>query len=309
MKLKLPKKDKRSFIKILQKRELEDLEVVNKIESYLQKRRGWVCRLPKKGSSVILLLSGGIDSLVAWELLTKKFGLKVYPFFVDAGSKGSRISVNFFTKYFKKKYPVLFEQPFIIKHKFLNYKFESLFNLKQLPGNKILDVIASQKYHQTEVPFFSGLSMLSAYHAVNYLEYLEFKKNIKVNTIICGVTAQDGISVRTQTLTFMRSLMLNIILFLNNFDLQFFSLFFEKEFDFFVQKEEIIKLGANLKLPLNKSYSCYFKNRYHCGDCLGCITRQLRFNQAKLVDSTAYVDKAKSKLLYLWMRVINYLKV
>ena len=84
----------------------EDLKIIKQCEDYLLEKRHYILRLPKKGDAVILLLSGGIDSVVLWGALLEK-GITVYP--VHAENKwrwfsGQWRSIQYFSRFFLKKY-------------------------------------------------------------------------------------------------------------------------------------------------------------------------------------------------------------
>ena len=59
-------------------------------------------------------------------------------------------------------------------------------------------------------------------------------------------------------------------------------------------KDEVVRLGVKLKIPLQYTYSCYvgkgFKNKIpiHCGGCLACKLRQAAFYWANIKDLTRY---------------------
>ena len=54
-------------------------------------------------------------------------------------------------------------------------------------------------------------------------------------------------------------------------------------------KGDIVKLGAQLKVPFEKTWSCYEGNEIHCGGCGTCVERREAFAQAGVCDPTIYV--------------------
>jgi len=56
-------------------------------------------------------------------------------------------------------------------------------------------------------------------------------------------------------------------------------------------KEEIVKLGAELKAPLGLSYSCYVGEEEHCSTCESCMRRKRAFKEANVIDETKYFKK------------------
>tara|TARA_Y100000310_G_scaffold317120_1_gene369614 strand:- start:484 stop:1161 length:678 start_codon:yes stop_codon:yes gene_type:complete len=54
-------------------------------------------------------------------------------------------------------------------------------------------------------------------------------------------------------------------------------------------KDEIVRLGKQLGVPLEKTYSCYVgAKKKHCGHCLSCRLRQEAFYWADEMDKTKY---------------------
>lgn len=59
-------------------------------------------------------------------------------------------------------------------------------------------------------------------------------------------------------------------------------------------REEIVLLGRRLKLPLEKTWSCYRNNDEPCGKCLGCTTRAAGFLRAGTPDPLLLEPVARS---------------
>lgn len=55
-----------------------------------------------------------------------------------------------------------------------------------------------------------------------------------------------------------------------------------------LDKDEIVKLGAEIGAPMDLSYSCYKGSEYHCGVCESCMRRKRGFNKAGIKDLTIY---------------------
>ena len=59
-----------------------------------------------------------------------------------------------------------------------------------------------------------------------------------------------------------------------------------------MDKAAICKLGANLSVPFEETWSCYLGTDLHCGRCGTCIERREAFHLAGLDDPTEYDSKA-----------------
>ncbi len=57
-------------------------------------------------------------------------------------------------------------------------------------------------------------------------------------------------------------------------------------------KADIAKRGAELNIPLEKTWSCYKGKALHCGRCGTCIERREAFDLAGITDPTLYADDA-----------------
>ncbi len=282
---------KASFNNKLKARDFENIDLINLIEGHFLKKRGYVFKMPKPGESVILLYSGGLDSTIAWSYLIEKYKLHVYPLIIsNPKNLGQQYSIRFFSKYFKKKYKNYYHPPFLVKNNFLSPKIKKqLTNLKKMHPQSILDRVSS---NFKPISPLSGLAALSPIYGLTYLEYLKSKNNIDIKAIFLAVLAGDGTAIATQTFTYLRKTLFFLDDYIHAGNLQIASIFFEKEIGLFCEKKDIIKLGSKqLRLPLEKTYSCYKNKLINCGSCLACYSRSLEFKKAKIVDKTFYYDK------------------
>lgn len=53
-------------------------------------------------------------------------------------------------------------------------------------------------------------------------------------------------------------------------------------------KSDIIKLGKLLDVDFSKTWTCYKGSEKHCGKCPSCISRINAFNEANIIDSVEY---------------------
>ena len=57
-------------------------------------------------------------------------------------------------------------------------------------------------------------------------------------------------------------------------------------------KAEVLRLGAELNVPLELTRTCQRTGLDHCGKCSRCQLRQSSFREAGLEDRTVYADSA-----------------
>ncbi len=55
-----------------------------------------------------------------------------------------------------------------------------------------------------------------------------------------------------------------------------------------MSKADIVRLGAELGVPFEQTWSCYQGGEFHCGDCGTCVERREAFKLAGIADPTAY---------------------
>jgi len=56
-----------------------------------------------------------------------------------------------------------------------------------------------------------------------------------------------------------------------------------------LQKSEVLKVGTQLGVPFELTWSCYRREEKHCGTCESCVNRKNAFKQAKIDDPTEYI--------------------
>jgi 7-cyano-7-deazaguanine synthase len=54
-------------------------------------------------------------------------------------------------------------------------------------------------------------------------------------------------------------------------------------------KAEVIRLGFEMKLPLEESWTCHRSGPVHCGVCRGCKERKTAFQASAIEDPTSYL--------------------
>lgn len=284
---------KPQFIDRLKKRKLENLEIVATVERFLKKKRGYVFRQPRRGEPVILLVSGGMDSIVAWAYLIEKYQYRVFPLYLNRGRERRRregFALQYFSKLFQKRYGAFYSAPkeftFLMPIPELEKEMQDA--KTYLHPKVILDSL-DDDHRLAEHASQYGMSIIVPLYGIPFARYLSEHLRIKVNTIFSAVTPEDGLGVPSQTLTSLRVAMLAMCTSTGDYHWNFSSVFFEKETGNWISKPEVIRLGFKLSLPLELAWSCYQTGLLHCGNCLSCISRREQFRRSGIKDRTTYV--------------------
>lgn len=267
------------------KKSFEEKKILFKIDKIFSEIRGYAFKMPKKKSSVILVVSGGLDSVSLWLLLLRKYCFTVYPIYFDNGNSSQKKSILFFSKYFHNKYPSLSKPLSITKKPYpTNQKITQLndmFVLANLVYNKI-----DRKY-AVLFPSSPTRSFYFNFYAFEYAYLLKQRRGININTVFTGIVPDDAYFVRESTLTTLRAINLAFCLIFGDSKWQF-SGPLEKKSGFYYTKSSLINYALKNNLPIEKAWSCDNRHKYHCGECPSCKTRIEVFQKLKIKDKTVY---------------------
>jgi 7-cyano-7-deazaguanine synthase len=308
----LPKISKSRFDNLLKERKVEDLDLIDAVDNFFIKKRGYVFRKPKAKTKVILLLSGGIDSTVAWAALLDIYNYQVYPLIIDRGlkkrAKRELRAVKNLEKHFSAKYPENYIKPFHLHVNPTPKEVLDLSNEKLLTANDLLNNFNQNNKmvnNQSNVVITraNGISpYLMSFYAVFYADYLKYTKGINIKDIYTGINFSDGFVIPSQSFTSLRTTLLSICGAKAEYDWNFSSVFLEREMGLMLDKKETIKLGKHLKVPFEKTWSCYQHKLFQCGDaCATCVDRRNSFKEAGVEDKTIY-------MFNLWYTIRQRLK-
>lgn len=127
-----------------------------------------------------------------------------------------------------------------------------------------------------------GKGIPSTYVAARNIVFLSFALSyaevIKANAIFIGANARDFSGYPDCRPDFYRAFRKVVKTGIKSKDIQLFTPLINKT------KAEIIRLGQNLGVPYELSWSCYRGGRRPCGECSSCRFRAKGFREAGLQD-------------------------
>ncbi len=128
------------------------------------------------------------------------------------------------------------------------------------------------------VPCRNSIFLISA---LAYAES-EFIKNKEIYDIFIGLINEGRVHMKDTTKEFIESINNLQKHATNNGNFKILAPLIDKD------KTEIIKLGKELNIPFELTYSCYIEGKNHCGKCLNCMLRKKAFYWAGISDPTRY---------------------
>lgn len=279
--VKIPKLSPAQITAILKTRKLENLSLITSIEKIFQKKRGFRIKVPPSQTPVILIVSGGLDSIIVWGYLMLVYKLVVYPVFINRGQRRAHLeeqAVDFFYDFYRQRLPDYCQpvQKFMASIPPMEIRFPITINS---------NTVVSKSGRWRGIPMYSA--MLVNY-AVQYAYYLEITQHTIVRTIFAGFMATDGLVMKDETLTAVRMSNLAVAELTEDYSWQVIALPLEKELGFLYGKEQFIRWATAVGIPLEKTRSCIMWNKLHCGECISCSTRKEAFAKAKIADPTQY---------------------
>ena len=226
--------------------------------------------------NAIMLVSGGLDSVVTAHYLRKKLNYnKIRILFFNYGQKTLKQE-----RKFSRKCALGINAEFMeIELKWLKNISNSLINkkgkVKRLKKEDLKDTIKESK--KWYVPCRNTIFLS---YALAYAESL-YLKDKKICNIAAGFKCEGKDSYQDATKEFVKE-MNNLSKISCNKPFRVISPLIE------LDKNEIVLLGKKLKVDFRDTYSCYIGTKRHCGYCLACKLRQAGFYWSNIEDPTRY---------------------
>lgn len=291
----------------------EDKQTLALQNTLLKRKRGYTFKLPPLGSSIIILFSGGIDSVSLTYLLLKRYNYQVYPiyFILKKENREQLKAVNYFNSYFIKHFPSQY-YPVEIR------KFTHLFSFREIPSYQTkvwenYNLISENTSYYPPVngyqTFFPNNPTRLGHYAFGAYDYhlsLRYVKNIVANTAFTAITHSDAL-MRECNLSVIRSVNVALCSITGDFSYQF-SAPIEKHEHFCFDKDQLAKLAIVGKVPIDKTWSCVFMKKTHCGLCQSCMERKNLFLNLGIKDVTRYYHPLRIPFLRKIRQILSVIQ-
>lgn len=214
----------------------------------------------------IILLSGGLDSLISLAIAKERYNIKL------------ALTFNYGQKAFNNEYKASKDIAnfYNIEHKIIDLDWlkdisMSSLNTKEnvpLLNNENLDdkLITEQSAKSVWVPNRNALFINIA---ASYAEAGNY------TNIIIGANKEEGATFKDNTQDFITAINNSLLNSTNN-NVQVYAPLIN------YNKEEIVRQGLLVNAPFELVYSCYLNNKKHCGKCESCLRlkRALELNNS-----------------------------
>lgn len=248
----------------------------DELEKILLARRGYVSRYPDNRKAVIII-SGGLDSVVTSAYLMEKAGVELFPLHIRRGqtnSEAENASVDFFTGFLQEKYG---------KQRFRD-PMKIAVNVPPKEFKPDLLPYVKRKGHPMRDPLMHLLG-------VEYAVAVSQKCGADVRTVYCAIVPDDYFP--HSTLAGLRANTINTCINMGDWDWQITAPNIDPYLtDGKFGKIAEIRWAARHGIPVERTISCNSacpKTGFlACGQCDSCERRRRSFADAGCPDPTEY---------------------
>jgi 7-cyano-7-deazaguanine synthase in queuosine biosynthesis len=273
------------------RKNFEEHEILTNINSIFKKKKRKGFKIPSPGQSVVLLLSGGLDSIGLWFMLLNKYKLNVYPLYCyleNGENMKQRGAIAYFASLMSERFPRLYHEPTMtIMPPGFSFK-DSRMDVKSSMSLVVSNLYRAQ-FGGIRAAIINNPTRIFDYtsQAISLVLKLKYTEKIDINTIFMGYIPEDGKATREPTLSVLRTMNLALSLILGDYHYQLMAPI-DKEGDFFFKKSDLLKYCIKNNVPMQYAWSCIEKEKIHCGVCTSCRMRREAFKLSGYGDKTRY---------------------
>jgi|SRR3989344_1976376 len=234
-----------------------------------------------KKPDIVLTFTGGIDSSVLAGYYLEK-GLIVRGVYFDYGQKIIRMekkAMRHIGKFLKNKYKKKFSYEIIKLNRLKKYGFK--YKSGTIRGVKKREINLSREELTSSYLWTPARNL---YFLAEILAYAEVVKAKKIAFSILyfppNNSSAENWTFPDETTQWCLAAK-EITKFSNMNGIKFETLFIDLK----KEKEDVIKIGSKLEIPLEKTYNCLLGKYPQCGICPHCARRKLIFKKLNLNDT------------------------
>lgn len=208
-----------------------------------------------KNNSAIILLSGGLDSVVSLALV-KEICSDILALTFNYGQKSFEAEKNASAK---------IAQFYKIEHKIIELPWLGEISTSSLNTSAEVPTVEMENLDNEEITSDSSNSVwvpnrngLFVNIAATYAEALNY------NSVVIGANLEEAQTFKDNTKEFVNAINKSFENSLNKTVMLVAPLIDST-------KEEIVKMGIELNIPFDLLHSCYISTKHHCGKCESCM--------------------------------------
>lgn len=225
----------------------------------------------EKRKKAISILSGGLDSVVATSLLAKDYDVHAITF--DYGQRSAEMEIKS-SKVICGELGIdhtVIELPWLAQlgsSALTSEEEVPELSMDQLDDKEVCDETARKVWVPGRNVVFSSIA-------------LSFAEAEGAEKIIVGWDLEEAATFPDNSEEFLNAF--NQLLEIGSlYDIQIEAPLIN------FNKKDIVKLGYDVRAPLELSYSCYMGEKEHCGLCESCMRRKRAFMEANIKDLVEY---------------------
>ncbi len=200
-------------------------------------------------NSAIVLLSGGLDSVVSLALIKQNC------------DKILALTFNYGQKAFEKEKTASEEiaKYYNVEHKIINLDWISEIYNCSVPQLNMEDLSNTEKTkNSAKAVWVPNRNALFINIAACYAEALKYDE------IVIGANREEARTFKDNSVDFIDSINLSLKNSTEN-NVQVYAPLIN------YTKQDIVREGIRLNIPFNHIYSCYNSDEFHCGKCESCL--------------------------------------
>lgn len=220
----------------------------------------------KMNNSAIILLSGGLDSVVSLAVLKHKLDIELAITF-NYGQKSALREIESSKK---------IAQYYNIKHEIINLDWLKKISTSSLTTNDNIPALTSDMLDNKSVTQESAKSVWVPNRNALFINIAAcYAESMNISNIIIGANKEESNTFKDNSIDFISAINTSLENSTNNMPKVVAPLID-------MNKEEIVKFAVEYKIPFEYIFSCYLNGQKQCGKCESCLRlkRALELNHA-----------------------------